>query len=165
MDTQLATSNKKKFLIITVLLIVFVLTVLIVSQKRNTPPQPVTQTEQISPIPQEPKKTDFSTSIPTDFPTDIPLEKGIKIEQSYSLNYTDQKQLTVVFPSTKTVKENYTLYTDFLKEQEWNISNKYESEDISSLYGMKEYSEINITISNNISTTTKSIVSISILKK
>lgn len=115
---------------------------------------------------QEPKRTDFGTSKPDDFPTDIPVEKGVKVEQSYSLNYVGQKQLTIVFQSTKTVKENYSLYTDFLNKQNWSISNKYESAKISSLYGTKDSSDINITISENASgTSIKSQVSISVLKK
>ena len=51
MDTPLAFSNKKKFLIVAVLLIVFVFTILVVSPKRNAPPQPVIQTEQVAPEP------------------------------------------------------------------------------------------------------------------
>lgn len=114
----------------------------------------------------EPKKTDFGTNLPTDFPTDIPVEKGVKVDQSYSLNYEGQKQLTIVFPSNRTVKENYTLYEDFLKKQNWNISNKLEKNEIASLYGTKGSNDINVTISENTSATSmKSQVSISILKK
>lgn len=114
----------------------------------------------------EPQKTDFGTSMPTDFPTDIPVEKGIKFEQSYGLNYAGQKQLTIVFQSTKTVKENYALYSEFLKKNNWNISNKYESPKLSSLYGAKENNDINVTISENSTTpSVKSQVSVSILKK
>lgn len=114
----------------------------------------------------EPKKTDFGINMPTDFPTDIPVEKGVKFEQSYRLNYVGQKQLTIVFLSTKTVKENYSLYTDFLKKQNWNIVNKYESAKVSSLYGTKGSNDINVTISNSTFVpSVKSQVSISILKK
>lgn len=116
---------------------------------------------------QEPVKTDFGTSAPADFPTDIPIEKGAKVEQSYGLNYAGQKQLTIVFLSNKTVKENYILYSNFLEKQNWIISNKYESAKISSLYGVKENNDINVTISESVATdaTSKSNVSISILKK
>jgi len=155
--------HKKKFLTLIVLVVVIIFVVLVVNQKRNVAPTPTPQVAELS---QEPQKIDFGTNMPTDFPTDIPVEKGVKVEQSYSLNYAGQKQLTIVFLSTKTVKENYTLYADFLKKQNWNISNKYESANVSSLYGTKESNDINVTISENISAAgVKSQVSISVLKK
>jgi len=113
-----------------------------------------------------PEKTDFGTSMPTDFPADVPLESGAQVEQSYSLDYSGQKQLTYVFMSRKTVEENYTLYTDFLNEQSWDLVNSYESPALSSLYGRKEGSDINVTISEIASSPgLRSQVSISILKK
>lgn len=163
MDIQPTTSNKKKFLIPAVLIVVFIFTVLAVVQKRNVPSQSVAEIEQVV---QEPQKTDFGINMPTDFPADIPVENGVKVEQSYSLNYAGQKQLTIVFLSTKTVKENYALYAGFLKEQNWTISNKYESVKLSSLYGTKESNDINVTISEGATAqAVKSQVSISILKK
>lgn len=163
MDTQPTTSNEKKFLILIAVVVVLVVVVFMVNQKGKVSPQPVAQTEQAAP---EPQKTDFGTSMPTDFPTDIPVENGAKVEQSYSLNYARQKQLTIVFQSTKTVKENYALYAGFLKEKNWNVSNKYESAKVSSLYGTKESNDINVTISENTTLpSAKSQVSISILKK
>lgn len=127
-------------------------------------PQPETTPSAVST--EEPQKSDFGTNMPADFPTDIPVEEGVKVEQSYSLNYAGQKQLTIVFPSTKTVKENYALYADFLKKQNWNVSNKYESPSVSSLYAAKENNDINVTISESATTpSVKSQVSISVLKK
>jgi hypothetical protein len=113
-----------------------------------------------------PTRTDFGTSIPPDFPTDIPVEKGTSIEQSYLLEYAEQEQLTTVFLSTKSVKENYTLYAGLLEKQKWSIVNKYESPTLSSLYGTKEGSDINITVSDHsVGPTTGSEVSISVVKK
>jgi len=115
---------------------------------------------------QEPQKTDFGTDVPTDFPTDIPIESGAKVQQSYGLNYAGQNQLSIVFLSAKTVQENYLVYSDFLKKQNWNILNTYDKPALSSLYGTKENNEINITISENTSDAfAKSQVSISVLKK
>lgn len=145
------------------IILILLLIVIIVIQKRKLSPQPVPPVVQ---TPQEPQKTDFRTKLPADFPADIPIEKGVKVEQSYSLNYAGQKQLTFVFQSTKTVKENYILYADFLKKQNWNVLSKYESPKISSLYDTKENSDINITISESaVTSSVKSQVSISILKK
>jgi len=116
-------------------------------------------------VSQEPTKTDFGTETPADFPTDIPIEKGVTVEQSYSLNYVGQKQLTIVFASTKNVKENYALYTDFLATNGWVVANTYESPKLSSLYGTKGSNDMNVTISEKRSSGVKSQVSISVLKK
>ncbi|TSC54974.1 MAG: hypothetical protein LiPW30_440 [Parcubacteria group bacterium LiPW_30] len=117
-------------------------------------------------VTQEPVRTDFGSNVPADFPADIPIEEGVKTEQSYSLNYVGQKQLTIVFISTKTVKENYAFYADFLAKQGWNVSNKFESPKLSSLYGTKESNDINVTISEKkLDASVKSQVSISFLKK
>ena len=117
-----------------------------------------TQTKQGSTTTTEPTKTDFGANLPTDFPTNIPVEQGVEVKQSFSLDYANQKQLTIVFPTTKTVKQNYTLYADFLTKDGWTITNKYESENVSSLYGQKGSNDINVTI-------TKEQVSMSVLKK
>lgn len=133
--------------------------------KDSNPASPASS-EGSATVSQEPAKTDFGTDVPADFPTNIPLEKGVTVEQSYSLNYVGQKQLTIVFLSAKTVKENYALYESFLAKEGWTVSNKYESSKLSSLYGTKESNEMNVTISEKSSSApVKSQVSISILKR
>lgn len=113
-----------------------------------------------------PTRTDFGTTTPGDFITDIPLEDGIEFSQSYSLEYPEQQQFTVVFDSTKSITENYSLYFNFMNEKGWGIMNGYESENVSSLYAQKDGVDINVTIAgNSTSSSTQSHVSISILKK
>ena len=154
---------KKNILIVGSVIVIAGLVVFTVYKKESMAPGKEGQTKATL---AELKKTDFGTNVPVDFPTNIPLEKGAKVEQSYGLSYEGQKQLSIVFLSTKTVKENYTLYADFLKNQGWNVSNKYESIKLSSLYGTKESNDINVTISENTSATSaKSQVSISVLEK
>jgi hypothetical protein len=115
---------------------------------------------------QEPQRIEFDTNVPNDFPSNIPIEKGVTVEQSYGLTYEGQKQLSIVFLSYKSVKDNYSLYIDFLSNQNWVISNKYESDKLSSIYSTKENNDINVTISENTSNDhMKSQVSISVLKK
>ena len=122
--------------------------------------------ETILQIPQ-PEKTDFGTSLPADFPANMPLEKGITVEQSYRLNYEGQNQFSLVFLSDKSVAENYATYGTFLEKEKWNISNKYQSKNLASLYGSKESHDINVTISEHMqaSSSAESKVSISVLKK
>ncbi len=117
----------------------------------------------------EAEKLDYGTTTPSGFPSDIPVEEGAELEESYDLNYDGQRQLTITFPSTKTVEENYALYEDFLLKNSWDISNKYTEQKIASLYGTKwdidlSY-ETNVTIIESIgATSTKSQVSISVLE-
>lgn len=94
----------------------------------------------------EPTKTEFGTAFPTDFPADIPVEKDAKLTQSYILDYPEQKQLGIVFPSAKTVKENYALYSDYVKKEGWTVVNKDEKDNLSFLYATKEGMEMNVTI-------------------
>jgi len=113
--------------------------------------------------PQNPEKTDFFGSVPPDFPANIPLEEGAKVEQSYSLDYGAQKQLTYVFDSKKTSKENYSLYADFFESDDWGVLNTHEGETVSALYASKDNFDINVTISKSVSGNTQ--VSISVANK
>lgn len=94
----------------------------------------------------EPAKIEFVDRFPTDFPADIPVEKEFKLTQSYTLDYPDQKQLSIVFPSMKTVKENFAFYSDYVKKEGWTIVNQEEGDSLSFLYATKEGMEMNITI-------------------
>ncbi|MEK7554074.1 MAG: hypothetical protein AAB517_01770 [Patescibacteria group bacterium] len=146
--------NLKKILTVSVLAAVFVL--IGVYARVNVVTSPAGQYQKI----------DYGANMPVDFPTDIPIGEGVKVEQSYGLNYTGQKQLTIVFLSAKTTEENYAIYVDFLEKQKWNISNKYASSTISSLYGTKGNYDINVTIhEDEQSPSILSQVSISVLKK
>ncbi|MGB2580443.1 MAG: hypothetical protein WBC83_02005 [Minisyncoccia bacterium] len=157
--------NKRNILlVITGVIILVAITFVMYKQSVNNVTQPLAEQTPIAQ--EEQQKTDFGSEIPTDFPTDILIEEGAEVEQSYSLNYAGQNQLTIVFPSTKTIKENYATYEGFLKNQQWDISNTYKTEKLSSLYGTKGSNEINVTITSDTSATSiKSQVSISILKK
>lgn len=95
----------------------------------------------------QPPKTDFGGSVPSDFPASIPVEAGAKIEQSYGLDYADKRQFTLTFFSTKTVSENYSVYSDFLRAGPWTVSNSLVDPKLSFLYGIKENGDIiNIVI-------------------
>src|SRR3990167_221186 len=112
----------------------------------------------------KPAKTDFGNKIPPDFIQEIPIEKKAKIEQSYSFDYSGQKQLTIVFESEKTIEQNRKIYSDFLANNQWSVVNNYFDKKIASLYGLKENKEINVTISFD-ELAKKTNVSISILEK
>lgn len=124
---------------------------------------PAITKQEVAPVPQ---KTEFGAQLPAGFLANIPLEAKIALTQSYGLDYGTQKQLTAVFDSSKTVTQNYTIYEKFLKTDDWTLQNVHQEQHIASLYGTKENSDINITISDFYATSTvKSQVSISILDK
>ncbi len=111
-------------------------------------------------------KVALGETLKTDLPTDLPLIQEATLDQSYRLDYPDQKQSTGVFLSEKTVKENYALYEAFLNKEGWTIINNYESDTLSALYALKENDALNITISRTEGDAPKqSEVSVSILKK
>ena len=135
-------------------------------QEKETPePGGAVPPEVLADIP-VPVRTDYGKKVPSDFLSSIRVPERVVLTQSYILEYPDQKQLTITFPSTKSMKHNYNLYKDFLKEDQWVTTNAYESEHVSSLYGTKGNNDMNITITaSETEPTTSSNVSISVLKK
>lgn len=102
--------------------------------------------DQIPTVGQNPLRVDFSDKLPDDFPSDIPVEQEADFDQSYRLDYPEQKQLTVVFRSVKTLEENQFLYADFFRRNGWIISNRYDIENISAIYAAKGRVELNVSI-------------------
>lgn len=166
--------NKSKFILFGILVLILAVVVLLGSfyyfnkQKSSIELSPLivktTQENLKSEEGANINKIDFGNKIPLDFPQNIPLELGAKIEQSYGLDYQSQKQLTIVFLSDKTVKQNYGIYADFLKKEKWNVVNDFQSEKLSTLYASKEKQDINITIFFD-EAVKKAKVSISVLNK
>lgn len=96
----------------------------------------------------EPTKTEFGTAFPTGFPSDIPVEKDVKFTQSYTLDYPQAQQLSIVFGSKKTMKENYALYSDYVKKEGWTILNTHEKHEFSFLYALKENMDMSVVITD-----------------
>lgn len=151
-------SHKREIVVGLCTLVILTLVVLAYINKNVFVKKNTQETATTTPGNPEPTRADFGTKLPTDFPANIPTEQNTSPSQSYILDYQSQKQLTVIKPTTKTIKENYALYADFLKKDGWSIVNKYESATVSSLYGRKGDTDINVTI-------TKEQVSVSVLKK
>lgn len=94
----------------------------------------------------EPERIDFGTDLPTGFPGDLPIEEGATLTQSYSLDYPEQRQLSIVFSSVETVEKNYDFYRDILARRGWNVVVTHEDKNASLLQGAKEESNIIISI-------------------
>ncbi len=169
--------NKKLVLIVVtpiVFILVFIFGFAYVKFFKNTeivPREVITQEEAIAAKPFEQVKTELNKSIPEAFPKNLPLETDLKIDQSYVISYETKKQSTLVFSSNLSVKENYYIYSDFLKNDKWNIINDYSSStEMMSLYATKFnfvlnlVDDITITITKGPFGQPKSEVSISLLK-
>ena len=109
-----------------------------------TTEQPVADTE---PELVTPKRTEYSGAKPDGFPAGIPIEEGVTFDQSYSLDYSGRKQLSIIFASKKTLTEKYDFYVDFFEKNGWATMNNHQSDMIGAIYGVKEGGEINVVIS------------------
>lgn len=115
-----------------------------------------------------PKRIEYKDVPPQGFLASIPVEKGTVMSQSYIKEYKDQKQMSVVFSSKKTVTENLSLYQKFLKTGGWKIASNRTDSKGSYLYGKKETYSLDIMILKKNATSTpaiKSYVVMSLLKK
>lgn len=112
--------------------------------------------------PDEPKKTEYGTALPQDFPREFLSEVSTPLEQSYVLEYPDQKQETIVFESARSLEENQKIYADYLTSNKWLIlANSFDEKTVS-FYATKESMEMNILIFFDESVATNK-VSISVL--
>jgi len=148
---------KKGYIFVGVSAVVLVLVIVIILKIQTSLPRMSVTENRVQSQESSPFQT-TKNELPPDFPSNIPIENGSKMTQGDSKDYGDQKQLTIVFNTAKTIEQNFTLYSDFLGGDGWSMRNKYKDKNIASLYGTKQGSNINITISTE-------QVSIAILKK
>lgn len=120
----------------------------------NTAPQALTQSP-------EPLRTELGTVAPSDLPQDLFTGEGTPLEQSYTLDYPDQKQSTIVFESGKTITETQDIYTNYLVSNQWMISSNSVDQNTVAFYAKKENTAINIVA---VSRDDKTQVSISMLR-
>lgn len=104
-----------------------------------------------------PKKTDYGTTTPPGFSTSTPIEEGVTLSQSYTYDYKESKQSSIVFPSKMTVLENFELYKKFLIEDGWKIVNQNKNSEKSVLSAEKLNSVYSITLVKSHATNTKMI--------
>lgn len=102
-----------------------------------------------------PKKTNFKNVIPPGFPVTIPLENKAGFSESYIKEYQKKTERNIVFPSQKTVAENYALYEKFFKKDGWTLVSQKQGKNFSFLYCTKGNTKLDVTIANQNSTTTK----------
>lgn len=115
-------------------------------------PEVVEEATSIEPVVLEeidlPPRTDSGTSTPPGFPKEWLLEPDLVIEEGYTLEYTAEgkQQLTVRYRSEQSVKQNFDGYKELLQKGAWIFVNEFESDSLSSIYGLRRGSEMNLTI-------------------
>jgi hypothetical protein len=133
---------------------------------KNSSPSKMNENDVVANQIQEQQGNETDAISSSDFPVNIPIEQGMQANKSYSLNVAKQKQLSIVFKSVKSVEENYLLYSNFLKEQSWEIANVFENAELSSINGKRDEFEADIAITkDNSIAPLKSIVNINVIKK
>lgn len=98
--------------------------------------------------------------IPEGFPAAIPLNGKMNITESYSDKNSTTEDIvssTVVFQSSKTLKENQTFYKKWAKDNKWQI-NKTEQNKIVSLFLVKENAFLTISLEELLNNTAKVIM-------
>jgi len=105
--------------------------------------------------------------LPEGFLPSLVLNGETQITQSYNVTYPQSlttKQATVVFESSKTLKENYDFYAKWAQDNGWAITTKDDSsQNLRSLYLEKNKESINIAIVNN-AASSKPTITISYVK-
>lgn len=98
---------------------------------------------------------------PSNLPQGLFIGEGAPLEQSYTLNYPDQRQSTIVFGSEKTITEIQELYTKYLVGNQWMIPSNSVDQNMVAFYVKKKNAAINIVA---VSRDGKTQVSISMLR-
>lgn len=94
--------------------------------------------------------------MPEGFLESIPLNGKTKVIESYSVTYPNStaKQATVIFQSSKTLKENKTFYEKWAKDNKWQI-NKAEQNKIVSFNFVKDNAFLTISLEELLNNTAK----------
>lgn len=105
-----------------------------------------------------PKTVDLGKTLPVNFITSIPIEKDVTLSQSYTKEYRDKVQMSIVFPSKLTKEENYAIYEKYMKNNTWNYKVGTKTEKSLSLDGTKDTHYLNVLLMKNSATSTKETV-------
>lgn len=87
--------------------------------------------------------------LPTRFPSDFPIESGAEIKSNYNAENETSIQATRLFVSKKTAAENFKLYSDYLKNNGWNIITTLDQEALKVIAASKGSDKLDITINLN----------------
>lgn len=110
--------------------------------KEAPPASPVEKPEfSVLPVPVE--------TLPDKFPANFPLEKNVPVNTNYNAQTDGAFQSTRQFVSKKTLAQNYSLYTDYLKNNGWTIETTLDQEAVKSIFASKGGTSVTVTMSHN----------------
>lgn len=87
------------------------------------------------------------------FPKELIVEDDPTVRESYSISYAESntKQPVVSYRSAKTLSENVSMFSDYLRSDGWRITHHANAEElpVTFFYAYKDLSEVNITMQSD----------------
>ena len=88
-----------------------------------------------------------SKAVPENFPKEIPIEKGANISNAFSQSTDENNSYALVeFDSKKSLDDSFKIYSDFLAENGWDITESLNEPSVKSLRAVKGSDSIYISI-------------------
>lgn len=113
----------------------------------NNDPKPTLQKTEVDPS-QKPDK----------LPANIPLEANAEITQNYTANNAEGKfQSTREFKTQRTLAENLSTYSQYLKNNGWTITTTVDQPTYKMVMGSKGYQKLHISIAENTVSSVKTV--------
>lgn len=98
------------------------------------------------------------TALPEGFPNNLPLEAEAKVTQNYNATTNDGRvQATRVFETSKTLDENYKIYSDYAKNNGWSLNTGIDQKDLKVITATKDGQVLQVTINLNTATQIKTV--------
>ena len=121
---------------------------------RSTEKQPETQSQTQTEASRETLKVNRidvdNASIPDKLPKDLPNESGAKITQNFTATTEDGRfQSTRVYETAKSLDENATIFSEYLKTHGWKESANISQDRLRVLSGSKDSDFLTVTINEN----------------
>lgn len=92
-------------------------------------------------------------TLPNKFPADLPIEEGAKVTQNFNATETDGRyNATRQFQSKATLSANLTLYTNYLKNNGWEILTTLDQPTLKMVLGRKDKQQLQAAIAIDPST-------------
>ena len=88
-----------------------------------------------------------AAKLPDRFPNSLPLEPGAMVLQNYNATAASgMYQATRTFVTSKTLAENFRVYDDYLKKNDWTIVNSINRDNFKVLSATKGKESLQVTM-------------------
>ncbi len=96
--------------------------------------------------------------LPSKMPANIPQEAGAQVTDNFTaVNDEGLYQATREFETSKSLAENLTLYTNYLKNNDWDILSTIDKSTLKSVVGSRGADRLQVNITENSSTKIKTV--------